>query len=98
MIYEFHPAAETEFLESVGFYESRVQGLGTAFIDEFEASIGLVVESPQRWKVEREPDIRCVSLRRFPFSIIYREKSSTVQVLAVAHNRRRPLYWLGRLE
>jgi len=28
----FHPAAEAEFLESVGFYESKVPGLGGAFI------------------------------------------------------------------
>jgi toxin ParE1/3/4 len=29
--YEFHPDAEAEFLESVGFYESKVKGLGKAF-------------------------------------------------------------------
>ncbi len=33
MKYEFHPNAEAEFLESVGFYESKVKGLGSAFID-----------------------------------------------------------------
>lgn len=27
MNYSFHPAAEAEFLESVGYYESRVKGL-----------------------------------------------------------------------
>ena len=37
MNYSFHPAAEAEFLESVGYYESRVPGLGAAFIKEFEA-------------------------------------------------------------
>ena len=37
MTYSFHPAAEAEFLESVGYYESKVPGLGGAFIEEFEA-------------------------------------------------------------
>jgi toxin ParE1/3/4 len=97
MIYEFHPAAEAEFLESVGFYESRVQGLGTAFIDEFEVAVDLVCESPKQWQVERQPNIRRAPLHRFPFSIVYREKLSKVQILAVAHDRRRPQYWLGRL-
>ena len=32
MKYSFHPAAEAEFLESVGYYESKVSGLGGAFI------------------------------------------------------------------
>ena len=36
MNYSFHPAAEAEFLESIGYYESKVPGLGGAFIEEFE--------------------------------------------------------------
>jgi hypothetical protein len=97
MKYEFHPNAEAEFLESVGFYESKVKGLGSAFIDEFEVIAKLVCESPKQRKIEQKPDIRRAPLRRFPFSIIYREKQSVIQVLAVAHDRRRPLYWLPRL-
>lgn len=52
MTYEFHPAAEAEFLESVGFYESKVKGLGQAFIDEFESTINLICGAPQQRKVE----------------------------------------------
>jgi toxin ParE1/3/4 len=37
MIYEFHPAAEAEFLESVGFYESQVRGLGAAFMQNLNS-------------------------------------------------------------
>ena len=44
MNYSFHPAAEAEFLESVGYYESKVPGLGGAFIEEFEALANLVGE------------------------------------------------------
>lgn len=97
MNYAFHPHAEAEFLESVGFYESKVEGLGLSFINEFEVVISLVCESPKQRKIEQKPDIRRAPLSRFPFSIIYREKNSNIQVLAVAHDRRRPLYWLPRL-
>lgn len=58
MTYEFHPAAEAEFLESVGYYESKVPGLGGALIEEFEALADLIGESPAAWQVELEPDIR----------------------------------------
>jgi hypothetical protein len=85
----FHPAAEAEFLESVGYYESMVPGLGAALIEEFETLAELIGESPK--------DIRRVPLQRFPLSIVYRENPGGFQVLAVAHNRRRPQYWLGRL-
>ena len=97
MNYSFHPAAEAEFLESVGYYESKVRGLGGALITEFEALATLIGESPKNWRVQLEPDIRRAPLHRFPLSIVYREKSDGFQVLAVAHHRRRPQYWLGRL-
>ena len=97
MNYFFHPAAEAEFLESVGYYESKVPGLGGAFIEELEALAELIGESPEAWQVKLAPDIRRASLHRFPLSIVYREKPSCFQILAVAHDRRRPHYWLGRL-
>lgn len=97
MNYFFHPAGEAEFLESVGYYESEVPGLGGAFIKEFEALAELIDENPKGWQVELEPDIRRAPLHRFPLSIIYREKAGIFQILAVAHERRRPYYWLGRL-
>lgn len=97
MSYSFHPAAEAEFLESVGYYESEVPGLGGALIEEFESLANLIDEFPKGWKVELPPDIRRAALHRFPLSVVYREKSDGFQVLAVAHDRRRPQYWLDRL-
>jgi hypothetical protein len=42
MNYYFHPAAEAEFLELVGYYESKISGLGGALIEEFEALAKLI--------------------------------------------------------
>ncbi len=53
MNYSFHPDAEAEFLESVGYYESVVAGLGHSLIDEFDTLARLICESPKSWKVER---------------------------------------------
>jgi toxin ParE1/3/4 len=96
MSYHFHPAAEAEFLESVGYYESKVPGLGGALIEEFEALAELIGDSPKAWQIELEPNIRRAPLQRFPLSIVYREQSGGFQILAIAHDRRRPQYWLGR--
>ncbi len=97
MSYSFHPAAEAEFLESVGYYESEVPGFGGALVDEFEAIARLLDESPKAWRIELPPDIRRAPPKRFPLSIVYRERPDGFQVLAIAHQRRRPHYWLGRL-
>ncbi len=96
MIYQFHPEAEVEHLESVAYYEERQPGLGASYLAEFEATLEQVCETPSRYPIEHRPDIRRIRLRRFPFTVFFRESSDVVQVLAVAHHRRRPSYWLGR--
>lgn len=97
MSYFFHPSAEAEHLEAIAFYESRQYGLGTEYLAEFERVLDVVSQEPTRYRIERKPNIRCVYLRRFPFKIIFRDVDATVQILAVAHKRRRPEYWLERL-
>jgi toxin ParE1/3/4 len=51
---------------------------------------------PQRPRVIHPPNIRSVRLDVFHFNVIYRELSGVVQILAVAHYRRQPGYWLDR--
>ena len=97
MKYQFHPVAEADHLESIAYYESRSSGLGAAYLAQFEETMEYVCEAPHRHPIEAAPDIRRVGMKRFPFNIIYREKSGRVEVLAVAHHRRRPRYWLGRV-
>ena len=36
-------------------------------------------------------------LQRFPYSIIYREAEAGIDVVAIAHHKRRPRYWYRRL-
>jgi len=36
-------------------------------------------------------------LHRYPFSIVYRELVDKIQIIAVAHARRKPAYWSNRL-
>ena len=57
-----------------------------------------ICESPQRFKLVAEPDIRRAFLRGFPYFVLYREVKGIVEVLAVAHHRRRPIYWHRRVD
>ena len=98
MNYVFHPAAEAEFLEAVGYYESRIPGLGKTLVDEFDQLMSLLSDNPGAWQIQLPPDIRRVPLRRFPLSVIYRTQSDSVQILAIAHERRRPNYWVKRTD
>jgi len=40
---------------------------------------------------------RRVVLNRFPYLVVFRETTSEIEVVAVAHGRRRPGYWRERL-
>jgi len=91
----FHPAAGQELLDAVGYYEARAPGLGLAFLDEAERTVGLIRRFP-RIGPAIEADFRRLAFGRFPFSIIYRLPADTVRILAVMHHRQRPGYWQER--
>jgi toxin ParE1/3/4 len=93
----FHRAAAAEYLEQVSFYESQQPGLGARFIADVEAALRRICEHPAAYRIAREPDIRRAYTRRFPFIIVFREGSGTIEILAVGHRRRRPGFWSGRL-
>ena len=92
----FHPEAEAEHLETVVYYETRRAGLGALYLAAFEHALETVRISPKRYRIVHEPDIRRVTLARFPLSIIYRQTSERVEILAVAYHKRRPAYWIAR--
>ena len=97
MSYTFHPAAEAEHLETIAYYESKRPGLGAMYLTEFEQVLEVLCKAPHRYPIEKKPNIRRIRLKNFPFTVLYRISLDSVQVLAVAHYRRRPQYWLGRL-
>ena len=97
MKHRFHPEASHEYREQVQYYESRRQGLGREFVAEVERTIGRVCLFPERYRVEVIPDIRSLSVPGFPVRVIYIVIDDWVQVLALAHTRRRTGYWATRI-
>ncbi|MFO7567755.1 MAG: type II toxin-antitoxin system RelE/ParE family toxin [Enhygromyxa sp.] len=92
-------AAEAELADAIDWYASREDGerLVDRFLSEVVRVESLAKERPRAWP-EVEPGVRRVVLDRFPFSLIYRITADELQVLAVAHHRRRPGCWRDRLE
>ena len=97
MKYCFLPAAEAEHLETVAYYESKKPGLGATYLAEFENILVDICDAPQRYPIEIKPDIQRRRMKKFPFTILFRTDSDSIQILAVAHHRQRPKYWLVRL-
>jgi len=45
---------------------------------------------------DKEQDVRRFLVHRFPYAILYRTTSTTVQIIAAMHLRRNPDYWKSR--
>ena len=93
---KFFPSALEELMEAADSYEHEVRGLGHSFLLEVERVAALIGEFPF---IGERPDLthRRVPLRRFPYALIFRHDGGTISVVAVAHRRRRPRYWAGRV-
>ena len=86
--------------EAARWYERNRAGLGLEFLTAVDAAAARIEENPRIGSLTPGIDddgIRRVSVRRFPYHVVYIELPDRLQVLAVAHDRRRPAYWVGRL-
>lgn len=93
---EFHPAARQEYLDALQGYMLISETIARRFQENFVRSVDLIAEGPERWPLFESP-IRFVRLRRFPYALFYESiDSAKLQVLALAHDRRRPGYWADR--
>ena len=99
MRFRFRPEAAEELLRARDWYASRVSELGDRFAAAIDATVQRVTARPLAFRVlPRVPSIRRAQLRRFPFTLLFRVLAGDViEVVAVAHMRRRPGYWQIRL-
>jgi plasmid stabilization system protein ParE len=66
------------------------------FLNALDQAVGLVKAYPLAGE-EIEPEIRRCLFDRFPYALIYGIEAQTVVVIAVAHTRRDPHYWMERV-
>jgi plasmid stabilization system protein ParE len=93
--------AARESIEAAAWYERERAGLGRDFAAALEAVLDLIEEGV----VPLAPmpaaagtgGTRRIMLRRFPYDVVVQELPGETLIVAVAHQSRRPGYWVGRL-
>ena len=90
-----HPAAEEEVYEAMAWYAERSDIAARAFLQELSSMVRLAVGSPETWPISAG-NIRRIVFPRFPFDLVFRVKNQAIEIIAIAHRRRRPHYWLHR--
>jgi toxin ParE1/3/4 len=87
--------ASEELEACVSYYNSQRSNLGTEFLAEFERTAERIRELPNAARIIGG-DFRSKPIHRFPFYVLYRSLEDDITIVAVAHRRRRPRYWLDR--
>jgi plasmid stabilization system protein ParE len=100
---ELHPDARAELRSAALWYDEQREGLGTEFLTEVASALDRISRAPESsppWTGldDRAPAIRRHTMHRFPYVVAFEQHQERVLVLAIAHAKRRPLYWLTRAE
>lgn len=94
-----HPEAVVEFDDAVLWYEDQARGIGLKLIDRAEQArtdLGRWPDAtPQFATASDGTVIRSKAIRGYPYRILYTVVTDSILILAYAHERREPGYWLS---
>ena len=87
--------AEKELDQAVAYHEEIEFGLGLRLKEEARGVIHWILHNPELPR-PRAKGYRRVNLKVFPYYVAYLVWADTIWILAIAHSKRRPEYWIGR--
>ena len=91
------PEAEAELTAAAEWYEQRYTGLGIELVAVIDRALERIQDNPETfpvWKADY-PYRQCV-VRRFPYVVFFTFGADDVDIVAFAHAKRRPGYWMAR--
>jgi plasmid stabilization system protein ParE len=92
----WHPAAIADAEEARNWYAERSAFAARGFLLALDQGIEAILEAPERWPSHRYGCRRYVLPNQYPFTLVYR-LTTGIEIVAVAHQKRRPGYWKRRL-
>lgn len=84
--------AEIEIFDAIEWYKKIDERLAKRFVFELYDYFDLIKKKPNSFRV-RYKKLRLANLPIFPYQIIYRLKSNSIEVIAVIHAKRNPKHW-----
>ena len=92
---EFYEPAYIEYQEAIDFYNLQSERLGDKFIIEIDKTITIIKNYPQSFS-DYTKHTRKAIVNIFPYNLIYTIHKNYIEILAIAHQHRKPNYWLNR--
>ena len=96
MTFRFLLQAEAELLEAISYYSAIDPELGSRFEQAAAEAARKSAAHPERG-APRSKSTRRWLVKGFPFGVVYRADGAGVLIVAVAHERKKPGYWAGRI-
>ncbi len=93
---DVHPEAVAEAQAAVQWYRERSALAADAFLGELDRAIERISENPEMYPNYVQSTRRYL-LQRFPFYLVYRQVVGKLEIVAIAHGRRKPGYWKKRI-
>ena len=92
----FSKLAKLELEDATAFFELEYSGLGRRFREDVRKAVKRIIEYPEGWSIEKG-DIRKCLLHKFPYKILYSIEIDHIFIVAIAHQHRKPEYWVEQL-
>jgi toxin ParE1/3/4 len=94
--YSFHPNAEAEAAAAFEHYWIKSLDAAFGFDEELRGAYRSLQLHPLICPPYLHGTHRAI-LKRYPFSVVFRERPHDIQIIAIAHAKRRPGYWAKRV-
>ena len=91
-----HPEAQLQAEAAVEWYGQRSRYAAGRLVVELRSALERIQQSPNEFP-KLGFNARRKTLGRFPYIVVFRETTTEIEIVAVAHGRRRPGYWRERL-
>ncbi len=92
------PEAEADITNAAIWYESREPGLGLQFLSDIQQAIIRALHDPRAFlRLRKNPDVRRILAKRFPYRVFFILRTDALVVFAVIHAARRERFWRERL-
>ena len=92
----FQREAREEVLAAARVYAAESPALAGRFLDEIDQLVQSVCEAPRLFRVI-DPPCRRARGSTFPYALVFIDQGERIWIVAVAHLKRRPGYWKGRI-
>lgn len=96
---EVFAAATEENVQTIAWLREHAASSTVAlYAATIARALDEIRELPFAWPAwEVDPEIRVRHLNRISISVIYRIRNRVIEIIAFAHQRRAPGYWLERI-